>query len=91
MHRPKSFRANVVQKLRANVENHRASVVVVVVVLVVAGVGGMAEPLNIDGVIRMNRIRSLFWKSFYNHAIGKPIIIGKGTAKAAAQELNRGV
>ena len=40
-HFQKNVRANVVQKLRANVENHRASVVVVV-----AGVGGMAEPLN---------------------------------------------
>ena len=40
-HFQKQIRANVVQKLRANVENLRASVVVVV-----AGVGGMAEPLN---------------------------------------------
>ena len=37
-----NFRANVVQKLRANVENLRETVVVVVV----AGVGGVAEPLN---------------------------------------------
>ena len=41
-HCQKKNRANVVQKLRANVENLRESVVVVVV----AGVGGMAEPLN---------------------------------------------
>ena len=48
-HFQKTIRANFVQKLRANIENLRASVVVVVV----AGVGGMAEPLNPPHPLRM--------------------------------------